>query len=178
MVVDKYSSVSKFLHWLIAAIVILMLSLSFFLGDVPEKYSDTAYMLHKSLGFSILVLMIFRILWIFHAGKPPLPTAVPFWEKLLSRFVQYSLYILLILMPLSGWIMSTASKYTFYFFKLFPLQLPFVTRNKQLEDLMLQVHNTLAWIIIGLLVLHIVGALKHHFIDKDDVLRSMLPKKK
>ncbi len=174
---EQYSSGSKFLHWLIALIVIIMPCLSFFIGDLPEKYVGIAFTLHKSFGICVLVLMLIRIIWISYTGKPSLPATVAVWERLFSRFVQYSLYIFVILMPLSGWIMSTASKYDFNFFTLFQLPMPGIERDQHIAELMQQVHNKIAWIIIVLLTLHIAGAFKHYFIDKDEVMGRMLPEK-
>lgn len=175
---NSYSSLSKFFHWFIAIVVILMLSFSFFLGDVPEQYAGTAYMIHKSFGLTVLGLMLLRIVWLLYAGRPPLPATVPNWQRFIARTVQYSLYVFLILMPLSGWIMSVAGTYIPSYFGLFNVPIPGITADEQLNKLMDQTHTTIAWIIIALLVLHIAGAIKHHFIDKDDVLRNMLPRKK
>ena len=171
--VPNYSTGSKWIHWLVALIVISMLAGSFFLDDVPEQYKGRAYMIHKSVGLTVLFLMILRLFWIRYRGKPALPVSVSAWERFLSHLVQYSLYVFVILMPLCGWIMSVAANRTPVFFGLFPVPIPGIAPNKALSQLMLQAHITIAWIIIALLVLHIAGALKHHFIDKDDVLRRM-----
>ncbi|MDP1604659.1 MAG: cytochrome b [Legionella sp.] len=173
--VVTYSKPSKFFHWLIAILVLSMLSVSFFLEDVPKPYASTVWMLHKSFGLSILTLMILRIVWIIQRPGPDLPVSVPVWQKFMARFVQYNLYLFVILMPLSGWIMSVAAGKTPIFFGLFPVTLPGIAHDKNLAKLMNQSHKTIAWIIICLLVLHIAGALKHHFFDKDNVLLRMLP---
>jgi cytochrome b561 len=175
--VQGYSKLSKFLHWLIALLVIIMLSAGFFLEEIPKPYASTAWMLHKSFGISILTLMILRLVWIIHSGRPNLPLLVPVWQKFMARFVQYSLYVFVILMPLCGWIMSVAAGKIPVFFGLFPLPLPGIEPNKGLAKLMNQSHETIAWIIICLLILHIAGAVKHHFVDRDNVLRRMLPGK-
>lgn len=172
--VKRYSTGSKLLHWVIAIIVITMLSLSFFLDDVPDEYKSTAFMMHKSFGLTVLILMIIRFVWILHKGKPSLPISIPLWEKILSHLVQYSFYILLIAMPICGWIMSVAGGRVPTFFGLFYLPLP-IAENKPLSKLMLQCHQIIAWILIVLIILHVAGAIKHHFIDKDKVLRRMLP---
>ena len=172
--VKVYSSGSKLLHWLIAVIVILMLSFGYILEDVPEQYRSTAYMFHKSLGLTVLFLMYVRIFMIWFTGKPPLPESVPFLQKMISRLVQYSFYVLLIAMPLCGWIMSVAADYIPTYFGLFKVPLP-IEPNKALASLMQEFHETMAWILIGLIILHILAALKHHFIDKDNVLKRMLP---
>lgn len=173
--VVNYSSGSKLIHWFVALIVICMLAGSFFLDDLPEQYQSSAYMLHKSFGLTVLFLMIIRLFWIAYSGKPALPASVPVWQKFLSRLVQYSLYFFVILMPISGWIMSVAANRIPSYFTLFSVPFPGIGPNEELADFMVQVHNTIAWIIIVLLVLHVAGAFKHHFIDKDEVLRRMLP---
>ncbi len=170
-----YSKGSRVLHWLIAFVVIGMLAVSFFLDDFPEQYVDLAFTLHKSLGITVFFLMLVRVVWISIAGRPELPYDTPKWEHFLSRFVQYSFYILLIVMPLSGWVMSVAANEIPYYFGLFHFSLPGIEPDKNLAAFMNKTHKTIAWIIIGLLVLHVAGAIKHHFINKDDVLRRMLP---
>ncbi|KTC93726.1 MULTISPECIES: cytochrome b [Legionella] len=170
----SYSGGFKFLHWLIALVVILMLVGSYFLEDLPAQYRGTAFMLHKSVGISVLFLMLFRLVWVWRKGKPSLPVSVPLWQRILSRTVQYALYFFLIAMPLCGWIMAVASNKAPYFFGLFQLGLPGIEPNQALSHLMKETHNTIAWVIIVLIALHIAGAIKHHFIDKDKVVQRML----
>lgn len=170
----SYSKGFKVLHWLIALVVIPMLIVSFFLGELPDRYVGSAFMIHKSLGITILFLMLFRIGWVCLRGKPAFPPTMATWEKGLAYFVQYALYFFVILMPLCGWIMSVAANKAPYFFGLFQWSLPGIAPNKALAELMKQAHNTIAWIIIVLLIVHIAGALKHHFIDRDEVLRRIL----
>ena len=172
--VVTYSKGSKVLHWLIAIIVIAMLSFSFFLGDLPGKYQASAYMMHKSFGLTVLFLVIARFFWILHSGKPALPVSVPTWEKPLSRLVQYAVYVLLVSMPICGWVMSVAENRVPSYFGLFRMPLP-ISENKALSNFMDQSHVTIAWILIALIILHVAGALKHHFINKDNVLKRMLP---
>ena len=170
---QEYSVGSKLFHWLIALLVISMLSVSFFLEDFPEVIRPTAIMWHKSIGITVLLLMLLRGLWIIQSGKPELPAAVPQWERFLSHFVQYSFYLLLILMPICGWVMSVSGGKVPSFFGLFNLPLPGIIPNKNLANWMFEAHRTIAWLIIGFLFLHIAGALKHHFFDKDSVLRRI-----
>jgi cytochrome b561 len=168
-----FSNVSKSLHWLIAFIVISMLSFGFFMSGLADAQKPMVYMLHKSFGLSVLALMIVRVIWIHHAGRPALPTDTPRWEIVLSRGVQYCLYIALLMMPLCGWVMSTASGRIPLFFGLFPLPCPGIEPNQALADIMDTMHKTTAWVLIGLIGLHVAGALKHHFINKDQVLGNM-----
>ena len=171
--IKTYAFGSKLFHWLVALIVLIMLSGSFFLGDLPETIKPTAIMIHKSLGLTVLCLMILRVCWIIHSGKPALPPTVPLWERYFSHIVQYSLYCFLFLMPLCGWVMSVAAAKPPSYFGLFKVPLPWITPNKPLAQWMFSAHQTIAWIIIALLCLHIAGALKHYFMDKDNVFQRM-----
>jgi len=171
--VQAYATTSKILHWLIALIVMLMLSLSFFLSSLPEADQPKFYMIHKSCGLTVLALMLFRVIWIVYRGRPSLPPLVPRWEVILSRVVQYSFYVLLIVMPLCGWILSMANNRVPRYFDWFFLPFPGISPNKMLGNWMDLAHKTIAWLLIALIVLHVAGALKHHFIDKDNVLRRM-----
>lgn len=170
---DEYSKGSKWLHWLVAVIVLLMLSFSFFLDDVPKAYRSDAFMIHKSLGLTVFFLMCIRLFWIVHTGKPELPSTVVLWERVLSKVVQVSMYVFLFAMPLAGWIMSVAADRVPSYFGLFQMPLYGIPVNKHLAEWMAEAHETIAWILIGLLALHIAGALKHYFINKDRVLQRM-----
>lgn len=171
---QEYTKISKVIHWFTAIIVLSMLVFSFALSDLPVNIKPTAYMLHKSFGLTILGLMLFRIVWIIHAGRPNLPGKMPDWERLFARVVQYGFYLFLILMPLSGWIMATASKRSPVFFGLITTPCPGISPNQALAKFMNSSHKTIAWILIALAFFHICGALKHHFLDKDEVLKKML----
>jgi len=173
--VTHYSTGSKVLHWLIALIVIALLSFSFFLQDLAKPIQPTAYMIHKSLGLTVLALMIIRIVWIKHTGKPALPATVPTWEKIFSRVVQYSMYVFLIAMPICGWILSVAANQIPVFFGLVNVPIPGLVPNEAVSNFFAQCHKTIAWILIVLITLHIAGAIKHYLIDKDKVLQRMLP---
>ena len=175
MNMEVYPSTSKWLHWIIAFLVIVMLCGGFFLEDVPKSMQDTVYTIHKSIGLTILCLMILRLVWVHYVGRPVLPRTLPLWERIASHIVQYGLYVFVIFMPLSGWIMSVASNYNPSYFGLFSVNLPFIPQNKALADNAFLAHKTIAYILIVLVALHILGALKHHFWDKDNILRRMLP---
>lgn len=175
--VKGYSLGFRILHWAMAFFIISMLIFGFFLEDLPKAYQDTAYMLHKSFGLTLLFLMMLRFLWIKRLGKPALPDRIPFLEKLLAHTVQYFMYIFIILMALAGWIMSVAKGYIPNYFGLFPVYFPGVEGNKPLGSFMGEAHEVIAWILIALITLHILGALKHHFINKNNVLKRMITSK-
>ncbi|MFY7697248.1 MAG: cytochrome b [Legionella sp.] len=173
---SSYSSVAKFLHWLIAIMVLCMLVFGFQLDKLPKLYAATAYMVHKSIGLTLLGLMIFRVSWIYFRGRPKLPATTPTWQIIAARTVQYGLYVALIVMPISGWVLSMAANHPPSYFGLFQVSLP-IAPNSYLEQLMDKLHVLIAWFIIVLLGLHVSGAFKHYFIDKDRVVQSMLPGK-
>lgn len=175
---EDYAKSIKFIHWLVAILVIAMLSAGFFLEDLPEKYISTAFFFHKSIGLTILLLMVIRIILVGIKGRAPLPDTVSLWEKIFARIVQNSFYILLIAMPLTGWILSVAANRIPSYFGLFPVPFPGVEPNKQLSETMGDAHEIIAWILIVFVVFHVAGALKHHFFDKDNVLLQMWPRRK
>lgn len=173
--VTSYSTGFKWLHWVVACLVLGMLGFGFFLSDLPGSFKPTAYMLHKSTGLTILALMLIRLVWVIILGKPKLPSDIPKWECFLASSVQYALYVFLICMALSGWLMATASNKIPVYFGWFRVPFPALSPNERLADWMYSTHGVIAWILLGLVGLHIAGALKHWLIQKDDVLDRMLP---
>ncbi len=170
-----YSKGFKYLHWLVAILVLGMLSLGFFLSDLPGAYKLSAYMMHKSIGLTILTLMLLRVIWVLLQGKPKLPETLPLWERVLARGVQHALYVFLILMALSGWLMATASNRIPVYFGWFRVPFPGLSPSDTLARFMNQTHGVIAWVLLALVSLHIAGALKHALIQKDDLLKRMLP---
>ena len=163
------------LHWLIAFLVIGMLIFGFLINDIPKGPSQTfAISLHKSIGLTILLLMLFRFVWRYLSPIPALPITVAMWEQKAARAVHVFLYLALFLMPISGWMMSSLGGHPVMFWGWFNAAVP-VVKNEKLADNFFTAHEMIAFIIIGLLVLHMAAALKHHFIEKNNVLRRMLP---
>ena len=170
---NYYSFRVQLMHAILACIVLSVLVVGSVLDVLPDSIKGNAYMLHKSFGICIFFLMLLRLYFIFCDGRIALPAKSSSFERILSRTVQYSLYLLLILMPLSGWLMSCASDHIPSFFGLFSVPCPGLGKNHELASLMSNFHYYFAWIIAGLLLLHVTGGLKHYFWDKDNVLQSM-----
>lgn len=170
---DQYSFRVKIMHAALACMILSVFTVGSLLTLIPEAFQDISYMLHKSFGICIFFLMLLRLYFIHQDGRVTLPVQMARWDKVLARSVQYSLYFVLILMPLSGWLMSCASDHTPSFFGLFALPCPGLHKNPALAEFMGSAHYCIAWIIGSLLSLHILGSLKHYFYDKDHVLQSM-----
>jgi cytochrome b561 len=178
-----YNAVAKTLHWLIALGIIGMLALGWIMGSVPNgplKFS--LFQWHKSIGITILLLSLIRLGWRLIHTAPPLPADMPRWEVIAAKTTHVLFYILIIVMPLTGWIIVSASPlglptilYGVIPWPHLPI-LPTLENKKQIGHFFGDVHGFLAYIIAGLLVLHIGAAWKHHLINRDDVLLRMAPR--
>jgi cytochrome b561 len=173
--VDRYGGATQFLHWLIVALLIVQVTTALLADDMPLGLAKLAMLArHKSFGMTILALATLRLLWRFANPVPELPATLKPYERGLARVTHALLYALLFAMPLTGWIMSAAKNYPVSWFHLFTWPNP-VAPDKQLGETMVEVHETLAYILGATVTLHVLAALKHHFVLKDNVLRRMLP---
>jgi cytochrome b561 len=168
-----YSRTAVVLHWLIALFIACGFPLGVYMVDLhasPTKVRLFAY--HKWIGMTVLALVLIRSIWrLTHTPPPHLP--MPRWQRLSAHSTHYLLYLLLIVTPLCGWLYTSATGYPVVYLKLW--QIPdLVHKNKELADVLGEVHGDLAWALLGLVVLHSAAALKHHFVDHDSTLRRML----
>ncbi len=171
----RWGTVAQLLHWVIVALVITQVILAGIADELPLGMKKLAVLArHKSVGITILMLVVVRLAWRWTNPAPALPSTLKAYERGLARFTHVALYVLLIAMPLTGWMMSSARNFPVSWFNL--VQLPdFVPRSQALYDFMHETHEILAYTLGVVVVLHVLGALKHHFIYKDDVLLRMLP---
>jgi len=176
--VDSWGAVAKLLHWLMALLLFGQLALGILAFGWPLSPTKiNLFIWHKSLGLLLLVLVILRLVWRWSNPVPGLPSTIPGWQRRASRISHLLLYVCLIVLPLSGWIINSASNIPFRVFWLF--KLPAITEpDKALAQLMKVAHNGLAAAFMLLLVIHISAALHHHFVRHDRVLRRMLPGKR
>ncbi|WP_158808264.1 cytochrome b [Beijerinckia sp. L45] len=179
----RYTIVAIAFHWLIALGVLLLICIGLAmtnLGLAPMRQFQL-YQLHKSIGITVLILSLLRLIWRFGHRPPPLPAAMPRLEQRAASATHGVLYGLIIGMPLTGWAMVSASKYNIptVLYGLVPWpHLPvFATlpNKAAVEAVLKQVHEYGAWVLIALLVLHVGAALRHHFALRDDTLWQMLP---
>lgn len=171
----SYGCVAKTLHWLIALGIISLLTVGLYMTGLEKgEFRGQVYGVHKATGILILVLVVVRIIWRNMNVQPKLPADIPAYQKFAAHFLHYNLYVLMLLIPLSGWTMSSAGGHPVSFYGLFTVP-PLVGEDKELGGLAREAHWILAYIIIALISLHILAALYHHFIVKDEVLKRMLP---
>ncbi|WP_199553837.1 cytochrome b [Sandaracinobacteroides hominis] len=181
---SSYSRIAITLHWLIALLLIgnflggLLLDDLFNSPDAgTRRLGFTVVQLHKSIGLTVLTLTLLRLAVRLVSPPPPLPAHMTRIERLLSRVTHGTFYALMILIPLSGWAMVSASPLGFptMWFGLFEWPHLPITPGKQGADAASEAHEILAFSAAALVVLHVAAALKHHFWDRDDVLARMLP---
>ena len=175
---ERYGAIHKLLHWLIAIMVIGLLVVGVVMTEVVAPFTQTQYELyqwHKSFGLTALALMALRLGWRLSQPVPPLPDGMSLLERLLAGLTHWGFYALLIAMPVSGLVMISASSFPIgEVFGLFPFP-DLMADNQQVYEMARDIHAILGWAILGVLVLHVAGALKHHFIERDNVLLRMLP---
>lgn len=171
-----YTETARWLHWLVVAAIILQYVLAELAeqaavsGSVIQQLALLAH--HKSVGMTILVLALARLLWRWRHQPPPLPTQTPAWQRLVANLTHWGLYGLLLALPITGWLMSSASAYTVSWFNV--LQLPdLIGPNETNKALLQEVHEWLAGGMFVLALLHLGAAVKHALVDRDQILQQM-----
>jgi len=192
---QRYTAVAIVLHWAIALSILLMLPLGFWMhlsveaGNLSQGVFQ-AFQLHKSIGLTILVLSLLRLLWRLAHKPPPLPQGMPAWERFAAKATHWAFYFIIIALPLSGWLYASAHwshesnaplpvpTRWFGLFRvpdLFDLPSQSHPVRAQAADAAFTAHYVLAYAAIALVVLHVAAALKHHFINHDETLAHMVP---
>lgn len=173
----RYSGPAIALHWLIALLMCCGFGLGLYMVELrfsPQKL--TFYSYHKWIGVTVFTLAVLRALWRLLHRPPPLPASVPPWQQAISGAIHMLLYCLMLGIPLSGWIYSSAAGVPTVPFGISALQLPdLVGRDRDLALSLKFVHLTLNYTLAGLVLLHVAAALKHQFVDRDGILWRMLP---
>jgi cytochrome b561 len=183
----SWGLVARALHWTMAAIMISLLALGFYMVEVEPDLVTRFKMtqIHKSFGFTVFVLGLIRIAWRITAdARPGLPPGMRPWERHAARISHLAFYALMIALPVTGWLMASASPLNdadaFPFrvanmvFGVFELPDPIDPGSRQLTANLLTVHFSLALTLSALLLIHVAAALKHAFINRDEVLSRML----
>jgi len=169
----RWGLVSRSLHWLIAALLVAMAYLGLSMTELPNGIDKLkTYALHKSLGITLLALGLLRLLWRWRAGATPHAPGPP-WQRRAAQATHAALYGLLLAIPLSGWAFNSAANFALRWFGWFNLP-RLVPVDPVLKALFRETHEWLFWILAALVLAHVAAALKHHYIDRDEVLTRML----
>ena len=170
---DNWSLTSRLLHWLMAGLILVQAGLGWYAGSLSRSPLRIDMMTaHKSLGITLLMLLILRLAWRVTHPAPPPPPGTSKWAVRAAAWTHRGLYVLMLAIPMSGWLSASASIFPWKFWWLFTW--PRITAPDQaLHDVASGIHEVLIWTLAVLLVLHIAAALKHHLVDRDQVLRRM-----
>ncbi len=171
---ESYTATAKFLHWLIAVAVFAQISLGLWMIGIPKSPPGIRvywFNMHKSIGITIGVLVLLRLLWRFTHPAPPLPGTVPAWQRIAAKANHILLYVCMIVMPVSGYLGSSFTKFPIIYWG---MRLPhWGWESPALKELMSQVHFVTVITFITLIAIHIAGALKHLLINRDGVFQRM-----
>ncbi len=170
----RYDATARTFHWLMFALIAGSFGVGLWMAGLPigpQRFRAVPW--HKAIGVTILVLVILRLAWRWRHPAPPLPPTMPAWERYAAHASHWLLYLLMLAVPLSGFLMSSALGFSTV---VFGLKLPdLLERNRELGDTLKTVHFFLNKSLLALIALHFAAALKHYFIDRDCVLQRMLP---
>jgi len=173
----RYTRTAIVLHWLIALLVVCGFCIGLTMTGLkfsPAKLSLYSY--HKWIGVTVFTLAALRVLWRFAHTPPPLPESVPAWQRSAAGALHLLLYLFILVIPLTGWLYSSAAGVPTVPFGISALQLPdLLERNKELAGSLRFLHMTLNYSLAALVTLHVAAALKHQFVDRDGLLNRMNP---
>ncbi len=168
---QRYGLIAILLHWLMAILLIGLLILGLYMTSLPISHEKLKlYGWHKEYGLLALFLVIFRLAWRLTNLVPVL--TLPLWEIIAARTVHWLFYVFMFAMPITGWLLTSAAGLPPSFFGLFVLPV-LVSQNDQLMKLFQEIHSYLGYGLIALICMHVSAALKHYFINKDDILQRI-----
>lgn len=175
MSAPRYTATAIALHWLAALLILGNVAFGLYMVDLQLSPAKLRYYSwHKWVGVTVFLLSAARLLWRLSHRAPPLPGTMPAWQRAAANVSHALLYVLFFAAPLSGWLFSSAAGFPTVYLGL--VQLPdLVEKNRELAEVLKVVHRVATWSLGALAVIHAAAALKHHLLDRDDVLARMLP---
>lgn len=169
----RFGLVSILLHWIMAVLLIGLVVVGLYMTWIPVSLTKLKlYGWHKEFGILALMLVMIRIVWRISQRLPSL-SSLPWYEKIAARTVHWAFYGFMFALPISGWLITSAAGLPVSFFGLFVLP-NLVVPNEEQRLLFQEIHEWLGYGLIATFCAHVGAALKHHFINKDDILRRML----
>jgi cytochrome b561 len=171
-----YDPVARAVHWLVAGLAVVVVSLGVAIPGAPRETGsrDLLLLLHRSVGLVILALMVFRAMWRLAHPPPPLPAGFPPIEALAAHADHALLYLMFLVMPLSGYLNAAAAGHSVSFFGLVAIP-PLVPENQPLSQAAVAVHLTGQFLIYALVGVHVAAALMHRFVRRNGILERILP---
>ena len=171
----RYTATAIFLHWLVFALIACGFALAVYMVDLPLSPHKLKYFsCHKWIGVTVFLLALARVAWCLKHPAPALPPTMPAWQQRAAAASHLLLYALIVVIPLTGWLYSSAAGVPTVYLGMLPLP-DLLAKNKILAEQLKLVHVTLNYTLLILVITHAAAALKHHFGDRDDVLARMLP---
>ncbi len=171
--VERYGPVAIALHWAIALLILVNWPLGYFGEAIEQRFGESLVWLHKSIGLTVLALSLVRLAWRLGHPPPPLPADMPDALKAAARLNHAAFYLWLLTMPVAGFLATNAWGFPLTWFWLVPLPDP-VGKDVPLAETLTLIHRIMAWSLVAMIVLHVSGALWHHFVRRDGTLRKML----
>jgi cytochrome b561 len=171
-----YDPVARALHWLVAGLAVVVVSLGWAIPGAPRESEsrDLLLLLHRSVGLSILALMVVRVVWRLGHPPPPLPTGFPRIEALAAHADHALMYVLFLVMPLSGYLNAASAGHSVSLFGLVAIP-PLVPENARLSQAAIAVHLLGQFAVYGLVAIHVAAALMHRLVRRNTILERMLP---
>ncbi|MCB1916445.1 MAG: cytochrome b [Rhodocyclaceae bacterium] len=171
----RYDPVAITLHWLVAIVIVCNFALGVYMHELPlSPWKLKIYSWHKWAGVSAFLLVALRLAWRRFHTPPPMPESMPAWQRQLAQHGHHLLYLLMFAVPISGWLMSSALGVQTVYFGALPIP-DLLDKDKELGEVLKQVHEALNLGMAAIVLGHAGAALKHHYLDRDDVLTRMLP---
>ena len=172
---NRYGLIAQLLHWAVVVGIVLQYVWAWRIDNTDSIRAQFSLVTtHKSIGMTILALVLLRMAWRAFNKPPPYPVSMKTWEINAANFTHALLYLLILLMPLTGWMYTSAAGYGAEFWGLVDIP-DFVATGERLENFMHIAHETIAWLIPIVVAVHVFAALRHHFTLKDDVLKRIIP---
>ncbi len=172
---ERWGAIAQSLHWLVALGVIGLAAVGLLMQELPISPTKIkVYALHKSVGLTVLALVLLRLVWRLLDRRPPYPAHMPGWQRGLASLTHGLLYLLLLAMPISGWLYNSASNFALRWFGLFSVP-PLSGPDPELKALAQDLHGWGFYLLAALFAIHVAAALKHHLVDRDNTLIRMLP---
>ena len=171
---NRWGGMAQSLHWLMALGILGNDILGLIMDEMPRGMAKlNTFAIHKSIGLTVLALLILRVSWRLFDRAPP-DEPMPRWQRFAAHATHGVLYLLMLAIPLSGWIYNSLHGYPLQWFKWFNLP-ALMEKNEALSDLAGETHEALFWVLVAVLVAHVGGALVHHWFERDNTLLRMLP---